>query len=541
MDNLPAEILKTHDSLQTFTSENVRNDVMYAFVTECLVLDRDMDVFLETVSRSFISEFCRSWGYERREGERCIYIHQPRRDSPEKRFELFIDRLGTDIIAHCTMSDWSAHSSVAKRFEVPSEILKWDQEARERYLEYARRGTQTVHHARGMIVGCAGAGKTTLLKRLLGCSHEEIQNVTSTEGLEVHEEIFEIRNGKLKAMKEDNENKKEETLDGIKKLSFFDFGGQCAYYACHQIYLTRRAFYIVVVDASKKMEEEVDTKVCDQSGSVFHGWTYGEYFVFWIKSIHTYCGKENEGDPKPVVLIVASHWEKETRQYENEDTFMECLQKQFPVTSNLSQYVVEDNCYFVQFPVLLNDLQERLVKIASDERWSEIIPKEWAYFEIEINQTKHLYRVLNVLKLATKIPENPNQQNTEDKLRSTKDMLRYYHDAGKVLYFNEEGLEKSVIMDVQWFIDAFKHIITDKLHLKDGYNIVLSVTAASIQLQIFQSEEGNDLDKTKTFNIQDRIEGVLNDITGTFHRKIAFVRGFKCQKEEKQTIAMDIE
>jgi GTPase SAR1 family protein len=75
---------------------------------------------------------------------------------------------------------------------VPIEVLEWDQEARERYVEYTKRGTQTVHHARGMIVGCAGAGKTTLLKRLLGCSDAEIRDVTSTEGLEVHEEIFQI-------------------------------------------------------------------------------------------------------------------------------------------------------------------------------------------------------------------------------------------------------------------------------------------------------------------------------------------------------------
>ncbi|XP_062606910.1 uncharacterized protein LOC134268685 [Saccostrea cucullata] len=45
-------------------------------------------------------------------------------------------------------------------------------------------------------------------------------------------------------------------------------------------------------------------------------------------------------------------------------------------------------------------------------------------------------------------------------------MLRYYHDAGKVLYFNEKELEQHIVIDVQWFIDAFKHIITDKLHYK---------------------------------------------------------------------------
>jgi hypothetical protein len=78
-------------------------------------------------------------------------------------------------------------------------------------------------------------------------------------------------------MKEDkNVAKRELTRNlNVKTVTFFDFGGQCAYYACHQIYLTRRAFYMVVVDASKYLSQVVDKKVCDQAGTVFSGWTYG--------------------------------------------------------------------------------------------------------------------------------------------------------------------------------------------------------------------------------------------------------------------------
>jgi hypothetical protein len=62
---------------------------------------------------------------------------------------------------------------------------------------------------------------------------------------------------------------------GQKTLSMFDFGGQCAYYACHQIYLTRRAFYMVVVDASKHLRQVVNKKVCNQKDTMFAGWSYG--------------------------------------------------------------------------------------------------------------------------------------------------------------------------------------------------------------------------------------------------------------------------
>jgi GTPase SAR1 family protein len=76
--------------------------------------------------------------------------------------------------------------------KVPLEILDWDYAARSRYAKCVKKGTQTIHRARAMIVGCAGAGKSTLLKRLQRRSLEEVNQIQSTVGLEVHEDIFEI-------------------------------------------------------------------------------------------------------------------------------------------------------------------------------------------------------------------------------------------------------------------------------------------------------------------------------------------------------------
>ncbi|XP_062616074.1 uncharacterized protein LOC134277783 [Saccostrea cucullata] len=689
--DLPDGITETHDGVITFISDDIRHDVMYAFVTECLVEDSDLEFFFTTASRDVISEYCRSCDYKRSEGERCLYIP----DEPGEMYDLFIDSLQLDIIAHCTVSDWMIHDRISERLGVPKEILKWDQEARERYVEYAKRGTQTVHHARGMIVGCAGAGKTTLLKRLLGCSEDEIKKIKSTEGLEVHKEIFDLcdETKSLKARNMYTGDKKEEssaTNIDSKTLTFFDFGGQCAYYACHQIYLTRRAFYVVVVDASKRLDQNVDKEVCDQEGSVFSGWTYGEYFVFWIKSIHTYCGSDNEADPKPTVLIVVTHWEEGNRQYQSKEALLNSLQQIFPKSTNLSMYITEDNVYFLSFPVKpLQDLERIVFNIASQQRWKENIPKEWAFFEIEINQRKHKEKILEVVEIATELSD----KSLEGTFKQYEDMLRYYHDAGKVLYFNENQLKKSVIIDVQWFIDAFKYIITDKLHFKgidavqedwdeyyktgnlkdgllakiwehkgdvsyktrqqledfeffdyyaesefvgnignlllefmqrlgfvalgreshyvpcmnrkkmeeelsnlikyseskssvliyrftflpfflffrlvvacmqesgwnvltthgtsclykdtafflfEGYNVVLSVTEESIQLQVLHSMPGNALATYKTQKIQETIENMLNDFVGQFNRKLSFVRGVRCKMESAKITAKDI-
>ncbi|XP_062592026.1 uncharacterized protein LOC134253519 [Saccostrea cucullata] len=57
-------------------------------------------------------------------------------------------------------------------------------------------------------------------------------------------------------------------------VSMLDFAGQLAYYACHQIYVTPKAFFILVLDMTKKFEDVVDKDRDNQEGSIFSVWTY---------------------------------------------------------------------------------------------------------------------------------------------------------------------------------------------------------------------------------------------------------------------------
>ncbi|XP_062566990.1 uncharacterized protein LOC134229289 [Saccostrea cucullata] len=262
----------------------------------------------------------------------------------------------------------------------------------------------------------------------------------------------------------DNFERSEEKSNGPsdKTLTFFDFGGQCAYYACHQIYLTRRAFYIVVVDASKDLNQVVDKEVCDQTDTVFSGWTYKEYFVFWLKSIHTYCSTVKHGsDDQVEVLIVATHWDKSL--YKNKDFLLQSLYNELPNDSDTNQYIREDRCFLARFPAAqpLVDLEKCIIDITLSARWSEKIPHEWVFLNDEINEESKNQPILSFNDLHGRLPVEKDA-----KTENAVDMLRYYHDAGKCLFFNEEDLQESVIIDVQWFINAFKTIITDKLHVK---------------------------------------------------------------------------
>lgn len=57
------------------------------------------------------------------------------------------------------------------------------------------------------------------------------------------------------------------------QITFLDFAGQKMYYSYHQIYLSTGTFYILVVDMTKKPDDQVE--VSDEKGCTrFDSWTY---------------------------------------------------------------------------------------------------------------------------------------------------------------------------------------------------------------------------------------------------------------------------
>ncbi|XP_062567750.1 probable serine/threonine-protein kinase pats1 [Saccostrea cucullata] len=341
---------------------------------------------------------------------------------------------------------------------IPKEVLEWDYDARSRYAACAKKGTQTMHRARAMIVGCAGAGKTTLLRRLQQQSIQELREIKSTVGLEVYDNLFEIDRDRkcLKGLEED--------VDTENKclLSVVDFAGQCAYYACHQVYLSRRAFYLLVIDMSKRFDEKVDQTLCEQEGTMFADWTFGEYVLFWLKSIHTYCE-----DDTPVVTI-ATHSD-EVQDMVNRSIYDDLLEL-LKYEPDLRKHLDREHCFHIGFPKddnepldKLTDIVECIASIALEDRWRENIPKDWAYCEVILRQNKQNgKKIISVTDFRKQVSIKKFGKGNE-----TFDVLMFYHDIGAILYYNEDHLKASAITDVQWFVDCFKYIITDPKHARD--------------------------------------------------------------------------
>ncbi|XP_062600277.1 uncharacterized protein LOC134261906 [Saccostrea cucullata] len=482
--DLPCEITETRDGVITFISDDIRHDVMYAFVTECLVEDSDLEFFLTTASRDVISEYCRLWNYKRSEGERCLYVPE----EPEKMYDLFIDKLQLDIITHCTMSDRGIHDRISKRLKIPKEVLRWDLKARKRFVKISSHGSVNMCRARGLIVGCAGAGKTTLLRKLQRGNIEENEQPTKTTvGLDIHEDLFEIKDDTLIDFDKNGiqSDKTSNSTDGRQLISMTDFAGQVAYYACHQIYLSRRAFYLMVVDMSKDLKEKAisyDTDRHNPLGSLFHNWTFADYFVFWLQSIKTYCddgkSKESRSDKSKAspVILIASHHDCVKVKLFNETTpsqtsFYDAIEKCLPSEHTLNDHISPSRYYEIECPLgKLNEQQREAIEqvrkcivrtAKSLPQWGEKIPHIWYMFERFVQERK-AKRIISRYSLLFEKEFKILEENELD------DMLKYFSEVGQIIYFSEEGLRHNIILDVGWFVDAFKNIITDPTHARSA-------------------------------------------------------------------------
>ncbi|XP_062620756.1 uncharacterized protein LOC134282373 [Saccostrea cucullata] len=482
--DFPEGFTETRDGVITFISDDIRHDIMYAFVTECLLEDSDLEFFLTTASRDVISEYCRSWWYKRSEGERCLYVPM----EPEEIHDLFIDNLQLDIITHCTVSDKLIHDRISKRLNIPEEVLKWDLEERKRFVDKMNKDTVHMYRARCLLVGCTGAGKTTVLRNLKRKKGGEAtdQPTESTIGLDVHQDLFLIGESEDDSGSTliDYESHTAPLAENYEKrlLSVMDFAGQAAYYACHQVYLSRRAIYLLVVDKTQDLNTKLkqDDRNCVQ-GTLFEEWTALEYFTFWLQTIRTYgkedgykgykripqiTGSSEHGKTLTPIIVLETHRDsyKDSKACD-EDTstygsFFIKLHKHIP--ENIKNLVCEH--FELELPPRershdelreLEKLRRYIAKtLESLPHWGERVPKQWSDFEQIIRERQ-----------GSKISSKDQLQKFSEHLTQDEfsDILKFYHEIGMILYFPDLG--DDIILDIQWFVDAFKYIITDRKHV----------------------------------------------------------------------------
>ncbi|XP_062614932.1 uncharacterized protein LOC134276676 [Saccostrea cucullata] len=246
-------------------------------------------------------------------------------------------------------------------------------------------------------------------------------------------------------------------------VSLLDFAGQLAYYACHQIYVTPKAFFILVLDMTKRFEDVVDKEKDNQEGSIFSVWTYRDYLKFWITSIKTFGGK------KAPLFLVATHTEKKSTD-EIETFFGEFWNAVPDEDRDWLSESLNDREYAVGLKELndntkamLDSMKNSIVELFTDDNTTKIeLPSSWALMEQLLYEGA--WKVLSlseIWKLNASLPDEYQIKSDEE----MSEFLKCFHNNGLLLNFEEAELREHVILDIQWLANAFSKVIADENHI----------------------------------------------------------------------------
>lgn len=110
----------------------------------------------------------------------------------------------------------------------------------------------------------------------------------------------------------------------------------------------------------------------------------------------------------------------------------------------------------------IEKIKETIMNVSKNlEHWGKEMLISWAVMERHIKEAKKSHKLLFVEDLW-KLNETtgPGFQIKEKSVLN--EILKFLH--GEILYLPKSGRRGFVVLDIQWFVDAFKYIITDLRH-----------------------------------------------------------------------------
>lgn len=114
----------------------------------------------------------------------------------------------------------------------------------------------------------------------------------------------------------------------------------------------------------------------------------------------------------------------------------------------------------------LADIKKCIAKLVRDPIYNEeLIRPVWALFERILHRRK-TQKIISRISLS-KIIRHLNEELKIDEEEVTN-MLCFFHRVGILIYFKEKNLYETIILDIQWFINAFKSIINFPVSIREN-------------------------------------------------------------------------
>ncbi|XP_053390918.1 uncharacterized protein LOC128553766, partial [Mercenaria mercenaria] len=270
------------------------------------------------------------------------------------------------------------------------------------------------------------------------------------------------------------QNSPKDLEDNTNKIniSVWDFAGQYAFYNTHQVFLSRRAIYLIVTNMSKDLTDEVnDTCFEDSTGG--RKLKVLDFARFWLNSIHEFCQTGKEGEP-PVLLVgtFADEYSKrqnidetnyQLRKNDLEETYFDPLRTALGdgAAENhiLKHFMIDNNCTVDKTSSQFEELKKEILKISKKQSYvGDLIPTKFLLLEEALNKKrKEGTKILNKEVDFSKCNEESRFKLDE---KEVDVFLRFYHEVGSIIYFNENTLKDYILLEPKWLIDAFKGLIT---------------------------------------------------------------------------------
>ncbi len=299
---------------------------------------------------------------------------------------------------------------------IPMEIITQGKDAINQYLNEIQQVSK-LFEAKVIVVGDGGVGKTSLIRKIISNTFDisEIQ----TQGIEINE------------WKIQTDNQNEITIN------FWDFGGQEIYYATHELFYTKNALYLLVVDSSRH-ENSVD---------------------YWINSINVHTNYS------PILIVY----------------------NQFDVrTKKLDEYIIKKNYSNVIDVIKVNlrtnegidNLMKQIANIVYQlPHIGSVIPKQWFDIRHELKNIGKRYILWNEFE------DICIKYNTKDERLSI--LSEYFHDIGYFIHFRDDlYLNNVIFLDFNWLVKNI-YLILDNKEIISNYGIfTLSFFQKSLNSQI---------------------------------------------------------
>lgn len=149
------------------------------------------------------------------------------------------------------------------------------------------------------------------------------------------------------------------------------------------------------------------------------------------------------------------------------ENFFETFFKLINNYNDLRRHLHRERRFTIGFPESgsnleeLKDIKTCIARVVHDP---EKIKPAWAMFEHILGQEKK--KVIS--RKTVSIMNKKLSKEFEMTDRDITDMLLFLHRIGTLLYFDEEQLKETIILDIQWFAQAFKIIVAYDVDVREN-------------------------------------------------------------------------